>query len=438
MTIFNRYFDSNGDSTLSGNVNIDSKTLNECKAYIERGEMDTQSVSKLIKGLYAIGYINPQQCDIHKMPEEYQPIKLESMWLRRNFGDENMKITGTRGLVQIDPANIGLAVKAAPVSKLDADRLFPSCSLSSEDENWHQSAQIASRVPWAIINALNMNQNRGVILAGGAVYCAIYKYVIKDYDFFLYGFSEQEFLKTVNGLASVIPNVYSVTHTRYAITAKTMDGTAFQFILRRYRSINQILYGFDNDACQLAYDGEKLYATPGALYALRNHVNVVDLDIAGSAYENRLIKYFNRGIGLFLPSFDKNRLDSIKLALRRAAGKNDAKGFSRLILGITGQIHLPADKIEDYVPGKKHGGYWTMEGERVHSWKIHSGTIHNASLLWKDDEGGLIGVVYVNCPVRPVPGWETKLIGIDDSFCGAFNPVGYKSTEEWYVGELYN
>ena len=66
----------------------------------------------------------------------------------------------------------------------------------------------------------------------------------------------------------------------------------------------------DVDACQLAYDGEKVYATPAARRALSTGIIFADPTVACPSYELRLVKYSQRGFAVAVPGLDMSRVKS--------------------------------------------------------------------------------------------------------------------------------
>ena len=66
--------------------------------------------------------------------------------------------------------------------------------------------------------------------------------------------------------------------------------------------------GFDVDACQLAYDGSRVLATPSALRALRSGINIADPERSSPSYEQRLAKYALRGFAVAVPGL---RMDKV-------------------------------------------------------------------------------------------------------------------------------
>ena len=74
-----------------------------------------------------------------------------------------------------------------------------------------------------------------------------------------------------------------------------------QVVLRIYKSPAEVLYGFDVDACCVAYDGQAVWAIPRARRALNGMVNVADCDRQSYTYEMRLLKYAYRGFTVVVP-----------------------------------------------------------------------------------------------------------------------------------------
>ena len=83
-----------------------------------------------------------------------------------------------------------------------------------------------------------------------------------------------------------------------------------QVITRLYANKHDILNSFDIDCCCVGWDGSEVYSTQRCIQALRTHVNVVNLNIRGDAYENRLLKYATRGFGIGVPGL-KQVLSSV-------------------------------------------------------------------------------------------------------------------------------
>jgi hypothetical protein len=80
-------------------------------------------------------------------------------------------------------------------------------------------------------------------------------------------------------------------------------------VLRIYKSISEILTGFDVDCSGAAYDGKQVYCTPRALQAYMTQINHIDLSRRSPSYENRLSKYSHRGFEVYWPELDRSRID---------------------------------------------------------------------------------------------------------------------------------
>lgn len=50
-----------------------------------------------------------------------------------------------------------------------------------------------------------------------------------------------------------------------------------QIILRLYKSISEILTGFDVDCACVAFDGQRVYANPRSIAAIATRTNLIDL-----------------------------------------------------------------------------------------------------------------------------------------------------------------
>jgi len=72
--------------------------------------------------------------------------------------------------------------------------------------------------------------------------------------------------------------------------------------------VAQVLLGFDVDACQFAYDGERVLATSAAKRALVSGVNIADPERRAATYENRLCKYAIRGFAVAIPGLEPERV----------------------------------------------------------------------------------------------------------------------------------
>lgn len=108
-------------------------------------------------------------------------------------------------------------------------------------------------------------------------------------------------------------------------------GRKIQVVLRLYDSPAEVLYGFDVDCCSCAYDGQKVWATPRCLLAIRSGNNILNPLHSWPnrpSYEIRLAKYANRGYAVAVPGLDMRRIDDRRI---RAASLENTNGLARLI-----------------------------------------------------------------------------------------------------------
>ena len=137
-----------------------------------------------------------------------------------------------------------------------------------------------------------------------------------DVDLFLYGLTDEEAVQKINHIESRIKNtiLYETTtvRTKNTITIVSQYPTRhIQIVLRIYKSVAEVLTGFDVDCSCAAYDGKQVYASPRALVSYITQINQIDMTRRSPSYENRLSKYSHRGFEVFWPSLDRSRIDPV-------------------------------------------------------------------------------------------------------------------------------
>ncbi|PYI20190.1 ankyrin repeat protein [Aspergillus violaceofuscus CBS 115571] len=135
-----------------------------------------------------------------------------------------------------------------------------------------------------------------------------------DVDLFLYGLNEQQALEKIKQIEDRIKNtiLYEVTtvRTKNTITIVSQHPTRhIQIVLRIYKSVAEILTGFDVDCSCAAFDGKQVYVSPRALASYITQINTIDLTRRSPSYENRLSKYSHRGFEVFWPELDRSQVD---------------------------------------------------------------------------------------------------------------------------------
>ncbi|UKZ55109.1 hypothetical protein TrVGV298_008926 [Trichoderma virens] len=135
-----------------------------------------------------------------------------------------------------------------------------------------------------------------------------------DVDLFLYGLTHEEAIEKIKQIEqsirdSILSEV-TVVRTKYAITiASQYPVRHVQVVLRVYKSISEILTGFDIDAAGAAYNGKQVYVAPRTLGSIITQINHVDLTRRSPSYENRLSKYSHRNFEVYWPELDRSRVD---------------------------------------------------------------------------------------------------------------------------------
>ncbi|KAL8331874.1 hypothetical protein RB593_002310 [Gaeumannomyces tritici] len=148
-----------------------------------------------------------------------------------------------------------------------------------------------------------------------------------DVDLFLYGLTEEQALAKIAEIEGSIKDSIltecTTVRTKNAITICSSYPTRHvQIVLRIYKSVSEILTGFDVDCSGAAYDGKQVYCTPRALQSFVTQINHVDLSRRSPSYENRLSKYSHRGFEVYWPGLDRSRIDPtiFERSFRRTLG----------------------------------------------------------------------------------------------------------------------
>lgn len=135
-----------------------------------------------------------------------------------------------------------------------------------------------------------------------------------DVDLFIYGLSEEEAIEKIKQIErkvkdSILAETTTI-RTKHAITIASQYPTRHvQIVLRIYKSVAEILTGFDVDCSCAAFDGKQVFASPRALAAYMTQINTIDLTRRSPSYENRLSKYSHRGFEVYWPQLDRSKID---------------------------------------------------------------------------------------------------------------------------------
>ncbi|KAM3416213.1 hypothetical protein BST61_g7819 [Cercospora zeina] len=157
--------------------------------------------------------------------------------------------------------------------------------------------------------------------------------VASDVDLFLYDLTEEQAIEKVRDIEKSIRDAIltetTTVRTKNAITIVSQYPTRHvQIVLRVYKSISEILTGFDVDCSCAAFDGKQVYASPRAIAAYITQINTIDLSRRSPSYENRLSKYARRGFEVYWPNLDRSRIDPT--IFERSFGRTE--GLARLLI----------------------------------------------------------------------------------------------------------
>jgi len=120
-----------------------------------------------------------------------------------------------------------------------------------------------------------------------------------DLDIFMYG--DIDYVNTLLEFERINKLSLSVHNNNYC-EYKFNYNFKVQVILRKFKSISDILNGFDLDASQVAMDHENLYYTDRFLLSYQNKINIFNIDKASPSYIHRLNKYkIQKGYNIVSP-----------------------------------------------------------------------------------------------------------------------------------------
>jgi hypothetical protein len=135
-----------------------------------------------------------------------------------------------------------------------------------------------------------------------------------DVDLFIWGLDEKAAMEKIEQIETSIRGCIlsesTTIRTKNAITIVSQYPTRhIQIVLRLYKSVSEILTGFDVDCSCFAFDGSQVYATPRGITSFLSQSNTIDLSRRSPSYESRLAKYARRGFEVYYADFDRKRVD---------------------------------------------------------------------------------------------------------------------------------
>jgi len=177
-----------------------------------------------------------------------------------------------------------------------------------------------------------------MVAAGGFIHNAIKNMHIKDIDIFIIG-RENAIERIIEGLKFLGGSIYV---TKNCITV--YNGKTFQFILKWYDSIVDILNDFDLGSAMGAFDGEKVYVNAEGKFAFETGYNIVNLKKCRYSYKNRILKYNDRGFGLLHTELREGAKFILSHNSHDSAYAPDIKYHNPRIIGFYNLDNLLAEK----------------------------------------------------------------------------------------------
>lgn len=224
------------------------------------------------------------------------------------------------------------------------------------------------------LNFLEGIDLENVLVAGGCMASLIHGNTrFEDVDMFIYGLDESEADARVTRLLEQIiaADQYSddlqIRKNNYCITVT--GSHTYQIIFRLYKSIQEILDGFDLGSSCVGYDGKQVWLNERGKFSHENNCNVVDVTKRSTTFEARLRKYFNRGYSIVLPGLNVHALPT-----------------ARFEYGMSELCELP------YMPFS----YRSIHGNMIdfEKFRNRSGHVSNQTHDYEDDTG--MGICYMN------------------------------------------
>ena len=249
------------------------------------------------------------------------------------------------------------------------------------------------------------------IVAGGAVFSILFGLPVNDVDIFFVGAESAQANDIIDESLNA-EDVQRVTRSDNAVSINVHSGDPngvgeVQYILRLYKSLSEVIHGFDVDCCCMDYDGANIWITIRGLDSLQKGYNTLTKERMSPSYEYRLLKYAYRGMPILIPGFDHHswaedqgfeisNMGSRQLrAIIREELKNNRRGFryvmamAQMVIsyprGAVQMLHLYDKSVSDY-RGTGNKGSWfgnsamaDVLGERYAEFKNEAAAI--------DDEG---------------------------------------------------
>ena len=180
-----------------------------------------------------------------------------------------------------------------------------------------------------------------VVIAGGypLEQIAADKTKGSDVDMFMWGITEaeadlklQEISDIIGGDPYCTGNAYTFAYRfgNHLVGGKLTS----QVVLRLYETPDEILHGFDIQACKVLMCTDngviKYYGTPSFIECMKYNTIWIDTERQSSTYAVRLIKYFCKGFDVLMTGYNKDFVDN-SIMLGEEADIHKNKGLALLL-----------------------------------------------------------------------------------------------------------
>jgi len=179
------------------------------------------------------------------------------------------------------------------------------------------------------------HENGHLFVAGGCVLKSLMQkqknFIDSDYDIFIITRDEKVAIEMITNLYEWVKKTcykYFIISTNNAITFVTERGD-FQIILRLYHSIEQVLYGFDIDACCIGFNGEDIISTPRGILSLKRKTILAIGWRQSETMAYRCYKYSNRGFDIAIPGVTDYEFNNVKDGTNTILAKIIKRSFVR-------------------------------------------------------------------------------------------------------------
>jgi len=256
-------------------------------------------------------------------------------------------------------------------------------------------------IRYNIVSSLSLegfNWNN-VVVAGGAALNAIRDMHSKarDVDIFIYDLDEAGISNKIREILNFFGRRYFKV-TKYTVSFKVVE-LEFQIVLRKFKTITEILYGFDLDPCQVAFDGDNVWLTPACLWSIQHMTLIPNLLGVSNSFESRLLKYNRKGFDIYIPAIKRctlvnSNLLNIDKSIFPNSIKEDTEALSKPLAHTLSRVLYSKYKIVTPDSEKDTSDYEPNNPELVHK------VVHNR-VSYSYYKAGDYGFLEVNFRTNP-------------------------------------